>query len=1127
MAQSKQVFYDPTGRRTQVVRIATLTIVLAISGLAVAFFISVLASPALPSIDLKIENQYAPLAPDRPWRGDVEDSALNLKHRRAGSHDRPSATERFAFFVNWDENSFVSLRNHAKDIDVLIPEWLHLTSDTGDVVLDDPKRQRTTAFWLSVHAPKMKVMPLINNYDPRSNRWLGAETSRMLRNAKARTRFIRNLKAELVKADYGGVVLDFKMLHEEDDAFLITLVKELKFQLANTEQRVFVVVPAYNRMGRYHELTAAADKIILLTYDQHWTGDISGPLASQGWFEAQLDKRFAKTTGDKIVVAIGSYAIDWQGPGQGRVISIRSAWDLLRQSRTKLAFHPKLLNPSFSYQGKQSRQRHAVWMLDGVTMYNQVAAALAMKPAGLALWRLGTEDPTVWHSFGRKRTANAEALAALKRIDPGDGVAYNGEGEVLKFKHRQRNGKRTLRHINEYNLIVHQSIVTTPRSLTIERWGRSRDKLVALTFDDGPSPIHTAKVLDILARKNVRGSFFVVGAASAMRPDLVKRIYDEGHDIGNHTFTHPDLSTISGVQLDLELNATQRVLESKLGIHSVLFRPPFLKNIEPATNNQANTLLASSALGYITIGQRIDPLDWGRPGADEIVDRTIAFTTAERGNIVLLHDGGGDRSQTIEALPRIIDDLRAKGFRFVTIHELLGLKRDELMPKVGVQTDYLPWFNNVSLSLAKWFALSIGVFFVVGIVFGGARLILVSSLAARQAYVSRRRQPPSQARRSLSVIVPAYNEERVIVDCIQSLLQSQRTDFDILVVDDGSTDRTAALVEQRFSGEPRVRLLIKGNGGKSSALNHAIRRSASEFIVCIDADTRLAPDAIDCLLTQFDDARVGAVAGVVAVGNHNTLLARFQALEYTIAQNLDRRALEYVGGIGVVPGAIGAWRRAAVLEAGLFGSDTLAEDADLTIALQQNGWQVRHEERASSWTEAPATLREFRKQRFRWMFGTLQVAFKHLDVYRQRGAWGLKTFTIPNIFLFQFLFTVISPVMDAALIWAVLSEISALVDAPDWSPSTISSQIVVYWAAFQVMELLAAGLAFRLGHLPFTYRQVGLVVLQRFCYRQLLYLVAIEALFAAMLGKLNGWGKLRRSGLSLASVRAMAKPANR
>ena len=891
MAQGdKQVFFDPTGRRSLVVRSITLTILVGLAGLAVAFFVSLLASPALPSIDLKIENQFAPMAPDRPWRSDVEETVLNLKHRRAGADESPSVTERFAFFVNWDENSFVSLRSHAKDIDVLIPEWLHLTSDTGDIVRDDPKRQTSTTFWLSVHAPQMKVMPLINNYDPRTNRWLGEETGRLLRNPKARVRFIRKLKAALIKDKHGGVVLDFKMLREADQEYLIKLVAELKFQLAPTGQRVFVVVPAYQPMKRYRELTAAADKIILLAYDQHWTGDITGPVASQGWFEAQLDKRFATTKGNKIIIAIGSYAIDWQAPGRGRTISIRSAWDLLRQSRTKLAFHPQLLNPSFSYQGKQSRQRHTVWMLDGVTMYNQVAAALAMKPAGLALWRLGTEDPTVWHSFGRGRSANAKALQALQRIDSGDAVAYKGEGEVLKFKHRQRTGKRTLQHINDYNLIVQQSIATTPRALTIERWGRSRDKLVALTFDDGPSALHTAKVLDILSRKGVRGSFFVVGAAAAMRPDLIERIYDEGHDIGNHTFTHPDLSAISGVQLDLELNATQRVLESKLGIHSVLFRPPFLKNIEPTTNSQANTLLASSALGYITIGQRIDPLDWGRPGADEIVERTIAYTTAERGNIVLLHDGGGDRSQTIEALPRIIDDLRAKGFRFVTVHKLLGLKRDELMPKIGAQADYLPWVNNVSLSLATWFAMLLGTFFIIGIFFGSTRLILISAMAARQCQVSRRlRGAPTD--HDISVIVPAFNEEKVIIDCIQSLLQSRRADFNILVVDDGSTDATAALVTERFSDQPRVQLLVKPNGGKSSALNHAIRRTTSEIIVCIDADTRLEPDALDHLLVQFSDASVGAVAGVVNVGNQNTLLARFQALEYTVAQNLDRRAL--------------------------------------------------------------------------------------------------------------------------------------------------------------------------------------------------------------------------------------------
>ena len=1108
-----QIFYDQSGRRSLLVQVALVLLVGSVAFLGTVFVVSIVSSPALPSVALRLEQQYAPTPPSRPVVLSADQPELNLTHIRAGSHERPSPVPRLGFYVNWDENSFVSLRDNAAKLDVLVPEWFHLLSATGDVGLDDPAKQKNTQLWLSVNAPALKVFPLINNYDPKSRRWLGHETGQMLASYRARTRFIRNLKAALAKGRYGGVVLDFKMVPRQYEAQFAKLVRELKFQLLPTGQRVMTVLPAYENPSNFHDLVESSDQVILLTYDQHWSGHVSGPLASQGWFESQLDKRFAKITGHKLIVAVGSYAVDWQATGQGIGISVRTAWDILREAGTSLRFDSKALNPTFAYRDGKSGHDRTVWMLDGVTTYNQIAAALAMKPGGIALWRLGTEDPTVWHSLAKGRAADTKALAALGEIDPGTAVTYKGQGEVLKFSDRRRKGARQFKHKDAYNLIVDQSIVTPPRSTTIERWGYNRDKVIALTFDDGPSRIYTSRILDVLKRKEVKGSFFVVGAAAALEPEILQRIYREGHDIGNHTFTHPDLSAIPAVQLDLELNATQRVLESKLGIHSILFRPPFLKNIEPETERQSRTLYASNALGYITIGQRIDPLDWGRPGADEIVSRTIEYASARQGNVVLLHDGGGDRTQTIEALPRIIDELRAKGFRFVTIHELLGLKRADLMPVLDEKAAYVPYVNDLSFVLAKFLGSALAIVFIIGIVLGVTRLTAVAIAASVQSRRSSHRRFAADAPVGFAVVVPAYNEEKVIVDSVQALLLSDRTDFEIIVVDDGSKDNTASLIKERFAGQPRVSLLTKDNGGKAQALNYAIERIAADVVVCIDADTRLAPDALSKLVRHFTDPNVGAVAGVVTVGNTPNLLTRFQALEYVAAQNLDRRALELANGIGVVPGAIGAWRREALEDVGGYSSDTLAEDADVTIKLQRYGWRIVHDDEAVAMTEAPQTLSDFRKQRFRWMYGTLQVAAKHLAAYRERGASGIKFLTLPNILVFQFAFTLISPVMDIVLVATLLSEAWNLYHDNAAAVSQPAIGIMVYWAGFQLIELAAFYLAFRLHKQRLSLVSVGLIALQRFCYRQLLYWVAIETLLAALRGRLTGWGRIRRFGL--------------
>jgi peptidoglycan-N-acetylglucosamine deacetylase len=1111
--KSKQVFFDASGRRSPVVYGLVGLLVTFIGALVAVFAVSVATTPALPSVKLNLEREYlsvlavAHRTPTRSGPG------INLAHARSRVDKATSGTARFAFYVNWDKNSFLSLRTSAKHLDGLMPEWLHLSGEEGEIELDDEREQQNVGAWLTINAPHLRLMPVINNYDPRSRAWHGEATGRVLKSPEARARLVRNLKNYLVKGNFDGAVVDFKKVPDADQPYLVAFLSELKAVLAAERRQLFAVVPAYAEPSHFHQIIEAADRVVLLVYDQHAAHESPGPIASQVWFETMLDKHFATTHGSKLIVAIGSYAIDWARPGDGRIVSIREMWDVLDRSGASFAFDGHALNSTFSFGEKSTGATHTVWMLDGVTMYNQVAAALAMEPGGLALWRLGTEDPTIWATFARGRAPDDTALTALENLDPGTEVTYTGKGEVLKFINQPRVGKRSVTHLPKSNLITNQTIVSVPKPMLISRFGLNQDKVIALTFDDGPSRLYTPAILDVLRKKDVKASFFVLGTAAAMEPAVLKRIYEEGHDIGNHTFTHPDLSEIPSAQLDLELNATQRVLESKLGIRTVLFRPPFVRDIEPETSEQARTLLASAALGYITIGQRIDPLDWGRPGVDEIVRRTVSYANRRIGNVVLLHDGGGDRSQTIAALPQIIDQLRADGYRFVTIHELLGLQRNDLMPALDNASNVVPYVNGIGFSLMRTFNSFLKFLFVTGIVLGIGRLLIIAFVAYRQ---SRRQKPLSDAPRrqpSFAVIVPAHNEERVIVDSIESLLRSRNKDFEIVVMDDGSTDRTYDVVKEAFGDNPRVRLLTKRNGGKSSALNHAIERTNVEVVVCIDADTRLAPDALDILLAYFRDGRVGAVAGVVTVGNRSTMLSRFQALEYLTAQSMDRRAFEIVNGIAVVPGAIGAWRRSAVMEVGLYDSDTCAEDADITFKIARAGWLVRNEPRALAVTEAPEKVREFNKQRFRWMFGMIQVAFKHRDVYFQRGAHGLKWFTIPNIVVFQFLFTLFAPIMDALLVAAFISDAWAYTNHGGSLLSERTVEILAYWGVFQTLEFAFAAVALWLHREPGNWRLLPLTVIQRFYYRQLIFWISLRTLFAVLCGQFTGWGRAKRLGL--------------
>jgi cellulose synthase/poly-beta-1,6-N-acetylglucosamine synthase-like glycosyltransferase len=360
--------------------------------------------------------------------------------------------------------------------------------------------------------------------------------------------------------------------------------------------------------------------------------------------------------------------------------------------------------------------------------------------------------------------------------------------------------------------------------------------------------------------------------------------------------------------------------------------------------------------------------------------------------------------------------------------------------------------------------------------------------------------------------MPAFNEEKVICNSIRALLASTVQEFEIVVVDDGSTDRTAEAAREAFAGNERVRVFTKANGGKATALNYGLQQTAAEIVIFLDADTLFAPDAIEWLVRHFADPRVGAVAGAIDVGNPVNLITRFQSLEYITSQNLDRRAMEVVNAIQVVPGCIGVWRREALLAVGGFPENTMAEDADATIAIERGGWLVLTEPRAKARTEAPETLRAFLKQRFRWMFGTLQAAFKHRHALFTGNARGVAYVTLPNIILFQFLFALVSPILDLALLWALLSALWAyqMHPGPGWNSTLLHT--APYWLYIQSIEIAAASIAFYLDGNRRAWRLLPMVVLQRFCYRQLIYWIAIRTAFSALKGRLVNWGKLARTG---------------
>ncbi|HEV7864316.1 MAG TPA: glycosyltransferase, partial [Acidimicrobiia bacterium] len=483
------------------------------------------------------------------------------------------------------------------------------------------------------------------------------------------------------------------------------------------------------------------------------------------------------------------------------------------------------------------------------------------------------------------------------------------------------------------------------------------DKTVALTFDDGPDPKWTPQILDVLRRHGVPATFFVVGAEAARHPELVRAELAAGHEIGAHTFTHTDLGAVSATRATVELTLTQTALAGAAGIKTHLLRLPYSSQTVDLTSPELAAARRAGDLGYLLVFATEDGEDWRQPGPGTIVARSTP--PAGKGGIVLLHDAGGDRSQTVEAVDRLITKLQGQGYRFTTVSGLAELPPGAAMKPVG----RVAHLQGLALLLALQLAhlVSRGFLFLIFpfAVLALARTVAVVALARRQARLT---PPPATFFPPVSVIVPAYNEEVGIAAAVRSLAQSDYPILEVIVVDDGSTDGTSAVVAALALDDARVTLIRQTNAGKPAALNVGIGVARHDVIVMVDGDTIFEPDTIRNLVAGLADPTVGAVAGNTKVGNRRGLLGRWQHIEYVMGCNLDRRMYEALGCIMVVPGAIGAFRREALAQVGGVSDETLAEDTDLTMAINRAGWRVVFEARARAWTEVPTSIGQLWRQ---------------------------------------------------------------------------------------------------------------------------------------------------------------------
>ncbi|MGP4001876.1 bifunctional polysaccharide deacetylase/glycosyltransferase family 2 protein [Streptomyces sp. 8N706] len=619
------------------------------------------------------------------------------------------------------------------------------------------------------------------------------------------------------------------------------------------------------------------------------------------------------------------------------------------------------------------------------------------------------------------------------------------------------------------------------------------DRTLVLTFDDGPDPTWTPRILDQLKHHRAHGVFFVTGTMACRYPDLVRRMVAEGHEVGLHTFNHPDLSFQSPARIDWELTQNQLALAGAAGIRSSLFRPPYSATADALDNKSWPVTRYIGSRGYISAFIDTDSEDWARPGVHEIVRRALPEKRGD-GAIVLMHDSGGDRSQTLAALDVLIPRMKAQGYTFPTLTRALNAPSAHTAVTGPELWKGKAFVLAVELSDDAMDVLTVLLAVVGGLVLlrFGLMLLLSWAHARRRRGSSFRWGPP--VTEPVSVLVPAYNEAKCISNTVRSLAAGDHP-AEIIVIDDGSADGTADIVEQLAL--PGVRVVRQPNGGKPAALNNGIAHASHDIVVMMDGDTVFEPSTVRELVQPFGDPSVGAVAGNAKVGNRDTLIGAWQHIEYVMGFNLDRRMYDVLRCMPTIPGAVGAFRREALDRVGGMSDDTLAEDTDITMALHRDGWRVVYAEKARAWTEAPETVQQLWSQRYRWCYGTMQAIWKHRRALVESGPSGrFGRVGLPLVSSFMVVAPLLAPLIDVFLAYGLI-----------FGPT---GKTVLAWLGVLAIQAVCAAYAFRLDGERMTH--LVSLPLQQILYRQLMYVVLLQSWITALTGGRLRWQKLRRTG---------------
>lgn len=1087
----EQIFLDPAKRRWSIIKRMTVGFTALIVLVTTIFIESLNTNPVFPELQLNKNETKSGIVPinqrfnEEQLASQIQEmtpSPLLQKNKSLlDKHKQESGQEIYGFYVDWDKDSKTSFQKNIHSITTLIPEWMQLTPNLS------LKTTINSSIAAEARANNIKILPSVNNFI--NNKWDGEALHRLFTTPDADDFFIKKLLAYVKTNNFEGINIDFEEINQKDRVNFTHFIKKVSKAFHQHDLMVAQDVPPKNNSFDYAALASNVDRMIVMVYDQHNAISKPGPVAQSNWVEESLKQ--LNIPSQKLIVALGNYGYDWEENTSqpAEAMKFEDIMNLGMGTKLKVQWNKQAGNPYLRY--KRNGRSHIVWFLDAATFYNQTKLARYSGATGIAVWRLGSEDPSIWNYMNHPKEMDNPSHS-LKTLASPDSIHYTGTGEILNIHSQPEKGQRKIQ-LDSSGMILDETYVKFPKPLEVARYGKPFSKEIVLSFDDGPDPTYTPQILKILHKNNIKGTFFIIGENALLHPDLIKRMYKEGHEIGNHTFTHPDIASLTPFQTRMELNANQRLFQELTGHSMTLFRPPYMSDTEPDTRNELLPILRAQKIGYTVVGKSIDSEDWEGLSSNDIVKKVL--DQLPDGNIILMHDSGDDRSNTVKALPIIIKELKKRGYTFTTVADLIGKNNSQIMPPASHDNAYMVYDKAIFKVIQGWRS-ALSFLFYSAILLGILRLVVFVFLSRKQVKKYKETEIDPNYTPFVSVVIAAYNEEKVIGKTIESILSSNYPAFEILIIDDGSKDGTATVVHASYSNNPFVRLVTKENGGKSSAVNLGIKKAQGEIVVVLDADTLIAENAISLLVNHFKDENVAAVSGNVKVGNKGNLLTKWQHIEYVTGFNLERRAFAALNCITVVPGAIGAWRKSAVEEAGYFQEDTLAEDTDITLTLLRNGKKIEFEEKAYAFTEVPEDIKSLAKQRYRWIYGTLQCLWKHRGALFNKKNHSLGYIALPNMWLFQYFYQIISPIADILFIVAL------------FSPH--SKKAAIGFILFYLLDFFASLYAFRLE--KESPKPLFSLFLQRILYKQLMTYVVMKSILSAIKGVSVGWNKLKRNG---------------